>query len=68
MMKKECRLILDEFMELGECPLWDDREQMLYWVDTDYKRVYSFDPESRKKQVFQLDQKTGSIAKKIQGV
>lgn len=67
MMKKECRLILDEFMELGECPLWDDREQMLYWVDTDYKRVYSFDPESRKKQVFQLDQKTGSIAKENSG-
>jgi L-arabinonolactonase len=33
--------------QLGESPLWSVREQKLYWVDIDGRRMQRFDPASR---------------------
>ena len=32
---------------LGEGPVWDDRRQVLHWVDIYNRRVHTFDPETR---------------------
>jgi L-arabinonolactonase len=29
---------------LGECPIWSESEQVLYWVDIDGRAVHKFDP------------------------
>lgn len=56
-------LVMNDFMELGEGPCWDEDEKALYWVDTDRNRVYRFIPETDEKVVYQLDQKVGAVAK-----
>ena len=32
---------------LGESPLWEEREQVLYWVDIDRGQIHRFDPAGR---------------------
>lgn len=29
---------------LGECPAWDERQQVLYWVDIEGRLIHRFDP------------------------
>jgi sugar lactone lactonase YvrE len=36
----------DGVMQVGECPLWHPREQVLYWVDIDGMAVHRLDPAS----------------------
>lgn len=62
-MDMTAKLVLEEFMELGEGPCWDEEEQALYWVDTDLKRVHKYCPYSGEKKTYQLNQKVGSAVK-----
>ena len=62
-MDIKAKLVLDEFMELGEGPCWDEIEQALYWVDTDFKRVHKYCPYVGSKEEYQLEQKIGAVVK-----
>ena len=33
-------------IELGECPLWSELEQVLYWIDIDGHAVHRYDPST----------------------
>lgn len=37
-------LVLAAHAQLGECPVWSDAEQRLYWEDIDGQAVHRFDP------------------------
>ncbi|HET8784006.1 MAG TPA: SMP-30/gluconolactonase/LRE family protein, partial [Candidatus Limnocylindrales bacterium] len=37
-------LVLPARAQLGECPVWSDAEQRLYWEDIDGQAVHRFDP------------------------
>lgn len=39
---------------LGEGPFWDPRDQVLYWVDIDSARLFSYRPENRRLGYAQL--------------
>lgn len=52
---------------LGECPLWDEREQVLYWVDIAEGRIHRFDPATRLNTTHQFQTKLSSIAKRASG-
>lgn len=41
--------------ELGECPIWHEAEQALYWVDIEGYRVHCFEPETNDHQLIKLD-------------
>ena len=56
-------LVLDEFMELGESPCWDEKEDALYWVDTDLKQVHKYCPYDGRRETYQLNQIVCSIVK-----
>lgn len=38
--------------ELGEGPIWDPREGLLYWVDIQGQAILCYDPEAGKHEVF----------------
>jgi sugar lactone lactonase YvrE len=58
----EVELVLDARVELGEGPLWDAREQVLWWVDILSGHVHRFDPATGQDRVFDVGQYVGAIA------
>jgi len=47
--------------KLGECPLWDDRQQLLCWLDIDGREFLTFDPSCDKSSSFDLPARAGSF-------
>jgi len=52
---------------LGESPLWDEREHVLYWVDIDRGEIHRFDPATQENKTFPLGGKVTSIARRAAG-
>jgi sugar lactone lactonase YvrE len=52
---------------LGECPLWDEREKMLWWVDSRWPAVKRFDPATGAVMMQVLPEVVGSIAFRDKG-
>ena len=48
----EPELIANYSCEIGEGPLWNSSEQMLYWVDIPNGRIFRFDPSTGDHEVF----------------
>lgn len=47
---------------LGESPLWDYRDERLYWVDIESKRIHGLDIESGTRFAWSLPSRPGSLA------
>lgn len=58
--KAEPELIFDAY--LAEGPVWDDREQILYWVDILAGRLMAYDPDQRTNSVFEIGEDLGAAA------
>ncbi len=58
----QARCVLPAKATLGECPLWDHRNQRLYWIDIEGFRLHRYDPATGKDDLCQLDQQIGSVA------
>ena len=54
--------VLDQRDDLGESPLWDSRDQCLYWIDSRRRLVQRLHPESGDYQSWYALQDIGSIA------
>ncbi|MGZ4701896.1 MAG: SMP-30/gluconolactonase/LRE family protein [Ilumatobacteraceae bacterium] len=54
--------VLDIRAELGECPVWSDRDRCLYWIDVDSQLVHRYDPELDHNDSRLLPGRPGSIA------
>jgi len=52
---------------LGECPLWDEREAMLWWVDSRWPAVKRLDPATGAVMMLVLPEVVGSIAFRERG-
>lgn len=52
---------------LGECPLWDEREKMLWWVDSRWPALKRFDPATGAVMMQVLPEVVGSIAFRERG-
>lgn len=52
---------------LGECPLWDERERVLWWIDSRGPALKRFDPSSGGVDVLALPETVGSIAFRADG-
>mmetsp|Transcript_47229 Transcript_47229/g.78355 ORF Transcript_47229/g.78355 Transcript_47229/m.78355 type:complete len:377 (-) Transcript_47229:70-1200(-) len=48
--------------ELGECPLWDAKKQLLCWLDIDGKKYWTYDPVSTEHKSYDLPERAGSFA------
>lgn len=60
-------LVLDAHATLGEGPIWDARNQVLYWLDIFKGEVHSFEPVSGMDYVIEVDQPVGSVAPRARG-
>lgn len=52
---------------LGECPLWDDRDNRLLWIDSLSRRIHSLDPASGERARIDLPERVGSIGLRERG-
>ena len=63
----EVELLVDSGTLLGECPVWDVKENVLYWIDIDGHKINCYDPSSCNNETRKLPLKAGSIAIRKQG-
>ncbi|MBP0597839.1 SMP-30/gluconolactonase/LRE family protein [Herbaspirillum sp. LeCh32-8] len=54
--------VLDARAQLGECPRWDERRQVLYWVDILGQALHRFDPATGSDVTFALPEAIGCFA------
>ena len=48
--------------QLGECSVWDDRENLLYWVDIKARQILRHDPSSEKTDSVDVPGRPGMLA------
>lgn len=51
-MAGNVRSLGNPLCEIGECPIWDEGERRLYWVDITGGKVWRYDPAGGKAEVF----------------
>jgi sugar lactone lactonase YvrE len=56
----EAELALDSYAELGEGPLWDERERCLYFVDILRGHVHRFEPARGSVSTYPINQSVGA--------
>jgi len=66
-MKIEAKLLLDIHANLGEGPIWDEREQVLYWVDIIRGILHKFNPASHEDRPFSIRQPVGAVVLRESG-
>lgn len=63
----EIRLLVDAGNHLGEGPLWDVREQRLYWIDSTAAEIYSCRADGTDVRRYFVPRHIGSMALREQG-
>ncbi|MFA9459142.1 SMP-30/gluconolactonase/LRE family protein [Halalkalibacter sp. AB-rgal2] len=61
-MIETSELIIDAKATLGESPSWDEKLQVLYWVDIIEKKCFIYDPSNHHQKTLQLGQMVGAVA------
>ena len=63
----EVSCVLDAKALLGEGPLWDVAEQLLYWVDIKRREIHRFDPRTGRDEKWSAPEDVGSLALRERG-
>lgn len=63
----QAELALQHDAILGESPLWEEREQVLYWVNITAGEIHRFDPATGKNTTHTLDTKVSSLVRRASG-
>lgn len=66
-MSDTAELILDARSILGEGAIWDEKNQVLYWVDIDPGLVHIYDPATRKDRTLHVGQPVGTVVPRASG-
>lgn len=62
MSMDQLQVVLDEPMQLGECPLWHPDEAALYWIDINGCAVHRLDPANGTHRCWPMSSEPGCIA------
>ncbi len=65
--KTEAVCVLEARASLGECPVWDERGQALYFADIHAPALFRFDPASGALERWDMPAKLGSFALAAEG-
>ena len=60
-------LLLDAQATLGEGPIWDQRENVLWWIDINEHRLHRFDPAQNQNRTFDIGQRVGTVVPRLSG-
>ncbi len=60
--RSEIACVLDAGASLGECPVWDERSQALYFADIHAPALFRFDPATGAVRRWDMPAKLGSFA------
>ena len=63
----QVRCVLDARARLGECPRWDERAGVLYWVDIDAFELHRFDPATGRDDRRSFDEEIGCFSLRARG-
>jgi L-arabinonolactonase len=63
----DIKAIVDCKTILGEGPLWDTREQKLYWIDSYGAKIFRSDEDGNNVETWDVPTKIGSLALREQG-
>jgi sugar lactone lactonase YvrE len=63
----EVQIALKIKASLGECPRWDEREQLLYWLDINAGQLHRLNPATGIDSFLQFDEEIGCFALREQG-
>ena len=63
----ETRLLVDANNHLGEGPLWDVKEERLYWIDSTAAEIYRCRADGSEVERFFVPHHIGSMALREQG-
>jgi L-arabinonolactonase len=66
-MSETVRCVVDCRNKLGEVPLWDVKEQSLYWVDIEGRRLHRLTPATGAVEHWDMDERISSFALREQG-
>lgn len=54
-------ILVDQHAETGEGPAWDDKAQLLYWLDIPHAQVFVYNPASSSNVTFDLSDRFSSV-------
>ncbi len=60
-------LVLDARVALGEGPIWEPQNQVLYWVSIMESKVFIYDPASASNRVIDVGQYVGTVVPSTSG-
>jgi sugar lactone lactonase YvrE len=64
---KDIECVVDAKAALGEGPLWDDRDQVLWWLDIKGHLIHRFDPNTQEDRTFATPEDIGCVAVRERG-
>ena len=60
-------LLVDAHAQVGEGPLWDEEQQVLYWVDILSSLLYIYDPATGENRALDIGQHVGTVVTRASG-
>ena len=66
-MTTEIKVCVDARALVGEGPIWDEEDQVLYWVDILSSKLYSYDPVKGKNKTYDVGQHIGTVVLRKSG-
>ncbi|MBI2504516.1 MAG: SMP-30/gluconolactonase/LRE family protein [Candidatus Latescibacteria bacterium] len=60
-MAVQVELLLDAHAQIGEGPLWDEEQQVLYWVNIMENLLHIYDPATGEDQAMDVGQPVGTV-------
>ncbi len=66
-MTTDVELLLNTRALVGEGPLWDEKNQLLYWVDILSSQLYAYDPATGENQSWDVGQHVGTVVLRQSG-
>ena len=58
----KAKMVVNCNNKLGECCIWDDRKQLVCWIDNNGSKFWTFDPKTNKAKSYDLPEDPGSFA------
>ena len=66
-MDSAVELLVDQHALVGEGPLWDEEEQVLYWVDILSSKLFIYDPATGENETIDIGQHVGTVVTRASG-